>query len=378
MTRRTLGNTTTSIPVIGQGATHVGSYARHDELLGEKRIKVWRAGIDVGMNLIDTADLYGGGLSEELVGKALKGIRQKVILATKFNPRPENCRESIKRSLENSLRRLQTDYVDLFQLHFPNPAVRIEEVGEAVWELMKAGEILHFGVSNFSVEELEAAQQSLRLPVVSNQVEYNLADRSAENGMLSLCERTRVTLFAYSPLGAGRLRLDESAASEMKRIADKYDKSVYQISLGWLIAKPQVAALVKSAKLEHLLDNAEAAAFPISEEDLACIDKLQEPTRIMVPTEKILLEGDSGRHVYATKEEALKNASDLIPSPELLAARLRKTGDAKPIHLVRFADPTGRFRYKLDPYDLLGQAKRYWAWVMAYGEDREIPAYVGR
>ena len=376
MLYKTLGATDLRVSAIGQGATHVGSYARYDDCAAGERIKGWRIGIDLGMNLIDTADMYGGGLSEELVGKAVKGIRDKVVLATKFNPRGGDTCSAVLAAAEGSLRRLDTDRIDLYQIHFPNPLIPVEPVVEALTRLVSDGKVCHVGVSNFTTEDMQEVRGLFPPGIVSNQVEYNLVDRSPETEMLPYCRQNLITMNAYSPLGQGNLPLPQTSLQCLKAMAEKYQKSLFQLALRWAISKPNVIALTKASDAGHIRENAAATSFEIDPDDLAMIDGLATPEVVHVHAEEISLDSPDGRPTYASLEEALRNAADLVPSPEMMAGDIVRHRSVKPIRLTSFNDPRGQYLYRLDPYDFLGQLRKYWAWVIAYEETKPIPALV--
>ena len=376
MLYKNLGSTNLKISAIGQGATHVGSYAWYDNDKAKERIKGWRIGIELGMNFIDTADLYGGGLSEELVGQAIKGIREKVVLATKFNPQGDDTYAAVLAAAEGSLRRLGTDYIDLYQVHFPNPFIPIEPMVAALTQLVSDGKVRYVGVSNFTTDNLRVMQDLFSPEIVSNQVEYNLNDRSPESEILPYCQQCGITMIAYSPLVQGKLYLMFDSLQSLRVIAEKYKKTIHQLVLRWLISKSQVIAVTKAANIQHIKENAESADFFIDPDDLVVIDNLTMPEVVYMPVDRIFIESPDGRPTYLSLEEAIKNAANLIPSPELLAQSIISSKSAKPIQLMYYNDPRGRFQYKLAPYDFLGQLRKYWAWVIAYGENQKIPAHI--
>ena len=160
---RVLGNTPVKLPPIAQGTTRMGNYAHATPEKDRQRIDALRFGIDLGLTFLDTAQLYGGGHSEEVVGRAIKGLRDKVFLASKFNPEYNSYQKLVK-AVDNSLGRLQTDYLDLYQVHFPNPSVGIEETMGAMEDLVAAGKIRHIGVSNFTLAELKSARAARSNP----------------------------------------------------------------------------------------------------------------------------------------------------------------------------------------------------------------------
>ena len=261
MIYKNLGNTDLRISAIGLGASHVGSYATYDHGVIVERIKGWRLGVELGINFLDTAELYGGGLSEEAVGKAIRDIRERVILATKFNPPPSDTYSKTLAAAESCLRRLGTHYIDLYQIHFPNPLVSIELVMSALVKLIKDGKVRYAGVSNFNTDEMDRAQSCFPIQIVSNQVEYNLVERSAESDILPYCQGKGITLIAYSPLGQGRLSLGAESLAVLQEMAGKYQKSVFQIALRWLISKPSVITVTKAGNTRHIRENVEAVMF---------------------------------------------------------------------------------------------------------------------
>jgi diketogulonate reductase-like aldo/keto reductase len=376
MQYKNLGSTNLKISAIGQGATHVGSYAWYDEDKAKERIRGWRMGIEMGMNFIDTADLYGGGLSEELVGQAIKGVREKVVLATKFNPPSDDTSTAVLAAAEGSLNRLGTDYIDLYQVHFPNPSIPIEPMAAALTQLISDGKVRYVGVSNFNMDDLQEMQNIFPPGIVSNQVEYNLIDRSSENEMLPYCRQRNITMIAYSPLGQGNIFLEADSLRCLKTIAEKYQKNISQVILRWFVSKENVVTVTKAANIQHIKENAESADFLMDPDDINIIDNLATPDVTYVSTDKIFMGSPDSRPTYLSLKEALGNSAQLIPSPELLAQTIMRNNYAKPIQLVSYKDPQGIFQYRLAPYDFLGQLRKYWAWIIAYGQKEKIPSYI--
>ncbi|MGO9274518.1 MAG: aldo/keto reductase [Terriglobia bacterium] len=229
-----------------------------------------RKGLDAGALFIDTAESYG---TEDVVGEAVKGLRERVFIATKVSP--QNFRAAdLRKSVDSSLCRLRTDTVDLLQLHYPNPAIPIEEPMSALAELVDAGKIQHVGVSNFSVAQLQAAQKALgRYPIVSNQVRYNVIDRSIEKDLLPYCQANGITVIAYTPMARGLDRIrDCDPGGILDRLARETGKSAAQIILNWCLCKDQVVAIPMSNSVEHLIENCGASDWRLSNEQLALLD----------------------------------------------------------------------------------------------------------
>lgn len=367
---RTLGNTPVKLPVIGQGFTQVGSYESMTEEKDRSRIEALRYGIELGFNFLDTAELYGGGHSEEVVGKAVRGMRERVFIASKFNAEHGSF-QGVIRAAEGSLRRLQTDYLDLYQMHWPNPEIPIDETLRALHSLVEQGKVRFIGVSNFTVSELAYARLASSLPIVSNQMEYNLFERSVEKEMLPYCQREGVTLLAYSPLDRGGILKEEPPLRLLQSLAGKYQKTVVQITLNWLLSHQQVIALVKAGSREHIIENAQATTFKLESEDIALIDSSMEQKIILVPPVRIRVAFKENQRIYRTVDEALHNPQDLIPSPRLVANNILQGHFLKPLALVMTSDLTGEYKY-----DLVDNSVLYWAWVIARGVNFPMPCFI--
>lgn len=272
MEYRELGKTGWKVPVLGQGTWGIGGFYTRDESRDAEAIAALRLGIELGMTLIDTAEAYGAGHSEEVVGRAIAGSNVDVFVATKVSPEHLSY-ESVIRSAKASLSRLNVKVIDLYQIHWPNPRIPIRETMRAMERLVKDGLVRFIGVSNFSVSEMEEAMASLaREEIVSNQVEYSLLERSIERELLPFCEKEKITVIAYSPLGRGKLSeprgyLEKYKADTLQSLADKYGKTPSQVALNWVVRRPSVIAIPKAIKLEHVRENAGSVGWSMSLED---------------------------------------------------------------------------------------------------------------
>jgi diketogulonate reductase-like aldo/keto reductase len=229
-----------------------------------------RKGLEAGALLIDTAESYG---TEPAVGQAIRGMRDSVFIATKVSP--QNFRPAdLRRSVEASLQRLGIDVIDLLQLHEPNSSIPIEETMGAVSGLMDAGKVRFAGVSNFSVAQLQAAQKALaKYPIVSNQVRYNLIDRTIESDLLPYCRANHVTVIAYCPLARGLNRIrDCDPGGVIDELARETGKTPAQIVINWCLCKDGVVAIPKGNSTQHILDNCGASDWRLSREQLMRLD----------------------------------------------------------------------------------------------------------
>jgi len=265
-----LGRSDEKIPVLGLGTWGIGGFSAKNSAGDEGDVKALTLGLNLGMQLIDTAEMYASGHSEEVVGKTIVNRRESVFLATKVSPEHFSY-EGVLKACDRSLKRLGTEYIDLYQAHWPNPRIPIPETMKAMERLVRDGKIRYIGVSNFSVEQTQTARDALStVDVVSNQVEYSLLDRSIESELLPYAEKEQITIIAYSPLARGRIASSSSREDRwntIDKIATKYEKTRNQIALNWLIAKQPVVAIPKSANPLHINENLGGQGWKMHSED---------------------------------------------------------------------------------------------------------------
>lgn len=277
METKKLGQTDIQVPVIGMGTwnlTPPDEYAPAN--LDERQvISSLRFGIENGLTHIDTAENYGGGLSEILIGKAIKGIdRSRLFIASKVDP-PHYSRAGVREALRTSLKRMETDYLDLYMMHWPNNMETVRETMSEMEKLVDEGLIRFIGVSNFSVREMKQARSALtRNRIVSNQVKYNILDRYIEDELLPFAEKEGITITAYSPFDTGNLFDRMGSGNDItRRLADKYHRTPAQICLNWVITKKPVIAIAKSTRTQHLSENAGAAGWRMEQSDYEALSK---------------------------------------------------------------------------------------------------------
>ena len=253
MEYRQLGSTGEKISTVGMGTWRFGTHRSAAERADQ--VRALRRGAELGMNLIDTAEIYASGRSEEVVGDAVKGIRDRVFIATKVAPEHLH-HDDVIAACGRSLRRLGVSYIDLYQVHWPNPSVPIGETMAAMEALVKDGLVRYVGVSNFSAAETAEARASLpKSEVVSNQVEYSLSNRVAEQAILPYCAKEKMTLIAYSPLDRGHI-----PGSIPVALTRKYGMTPAQAVLNWVTRSAQVVAIPKAASIPHLEENASSVS----------------------------------------------------------------------------------------------------------------------
>ncbi|TPM27164.1 aldo/keto reductase [Mesorhizobium sp. B2-3-5] len=260
-----------AVPVLGQGTWKMGedSRRRADE------VSALKLGLDLGVTLIDTAEMYASGGAEEVVAEAIVGHRAEVFLVSKVLP-SNASRAGVRRACENSLKRLRTDRIDLYLLHWPG-SVPLAETVEAFEILKKEGKIRHWGVSNFDTEEME---ELVGLPagdgVQTNQVLYNLSRRGLEFDLAPWSRQRGIPLMAYSPVEQGALARN----ARLDAVAVRHGATAAQIALAWVMHQEGVIAIPKASGQEHVRQNFAALDIELTAEDLADLDRaFPSPTR---------------------------------------------------------------------------------------------------
>lgn len=266
------------VPVLGQGTWRFGEDPRRRK----EEIAALRLGLDLGMKTIDTAEMYGDGASEELVGEAIAGLRSEVFLTSKVLPQNATRRGTVA-ACERSLRRLRTDVLDLYLLHW-REEVPLEETLEGFEDLAADGKIRHWGVSNFDGADMK---ELVGLPggsqVATNQVLYNLTRRGIEYDLLPWCRKRKVPITAYSPIEQGRL----VGNATVEKIAKRHDATPAQVALAWVLRQDGIMAIPKAADPEHVRENRGALDVQLTREDLAALDSAFPPPRELKPLEML-------------------------------------------------------------------------------------------
>lgn len=258
------------VPALGQGTWHMGESRRR----AEDEAKAVRLGIDLGMTLIDTAELYGNGGAEEMLAPAIKGVRDKLFIVSKVLPYNASKKGTIA-ACEKSLKRLQTDRIDLYLLHWRGSVPFAETLG-AFLELQRMGKIRHHGVSNLDRAEIaEWASLPGGDNLATDQVLYNLSRRGPEWDLIPWCRERHIPVMAYTPLGQGSLLRNPALAE----IARRHGGSPAQVALAWLLAQEQTIVIPKAISLEHVRDNRAALDLTLTQEDFAALDRAFPPPK---------------------------------------------------------------------------------------------------
>jgi len=256
------------VPILGQGTWKMGESSAKRSA----EIAALQLGIDLGMTLIDTAEMYGQGGSEQVVGEAVGGRRAVVFLVSKVYPQNSD-RKGVVTACERSLRRLKTDHLDLYLLHWRG-SVPLSETVEGFQALKQAGKIRDYGVSNFDQDDMEEAAE---LPggegIATNQVLYNIMRRGIEWDLLPWCRERAIPIMAYSPVEQGKLSV------KLEPLAKRRGVSPAQVALAWLLRQEGLIVIPKATNLAHVRENRAALDLNLTRDDLAEIDRLFPPPR---------------------------------------------------------------------------------------------------
>lgn len=263
MSRHVTLPTGEAVPALGQGTWQMA------EMRGKRaqEIEALRLGVELGMTLIDTAEMYGEGASEELIAEALGSERDRLFLVSKVYPHNAG-RRGVVEACKRSLKRLKTDHLDLYLLHWRG-SVPLEETVAGFEELRRSGIIRHWGVSNFDTDDMEELFDiEGGTNCATNQVLYNVTRRGPEYDLIPWMEERRMPLMAYSPIEQGRL----PKAGILQTIGRHHGASSYQIALAWLLRKPGIIAIPKASSPAHVRDNQRALEIGLNPEELNAID----------------------------------------------------------------------------------------------------------
>lgn len=263
------------VPALGQGTWRMGENRTKRSM----ELAALRRGIDLGMTLIDTAEMYGEGATEELIGEAIEGRRDKVFIVSKVYPHNGTLRGAVA-ACERSLKRLRIDHLDCYLLHWRG-SVPLAETLEAFQSLKTAGKIGDYGVSNFDVAEMEkAVALAGGRKIVTNQVLYNLVHRGIEWDLLPWCRKHAIPIMAYSPIEHSPL--DQKVMlhhPSVVAVAARHEATPAQIALAWVLRHPDVIAIPKSGNPDHVAENRGAVDITLSPIDIADLDRAFPPPR---------------------------------------------------------------------------------------------------
>lgn len=267
MKHETIPNLT--LPKIGFGTWNIGGGSYADPGKDAISLTALRAALEVGYTHFDTAEVYANGHSEELLGRAVRETRtarERVFITSKVDPGHLSY-EDVLRSCEDSLRRLNTEYLDLYLIHWPPRSIsKLDDAFRALNKLMRDGKVKHLGVSNFNLKFLQRSQELSETPIVTNQVPYRLPDKSyVENGVLAYCQQNDILVTAYSPVKFRSMRVNKV----LNEIAQAHSATPFQIALAWLVMQPRVITIPMSINPQHIKENFDAADIDLNAQEMS-------------------------------------------------------------------------------------------------------------
>jgi len=264
-----LGNTKEKISIIGQGTWGISGFLKGQEYYEQWKESL-RTGIELGMTHIDTAEFYGWGKSEEIIGEVIKEYdRDDLFITTKLFPMHFR-RKTMKKAAKKSLKRLDVEYFDMYLIHWPNPLISLKKQMEVLENLVKEGKTRYIGVSNFSVDKFKKAQKMLKSEeLVNNQLNANIIEQKHIMDSLEYYQNQNITMTAYSPLGhEGLTDISGRSKEKLEDVAKKYDATIQQIAISWLINHKNVITIPKAFQVKHVKANAQAAKINLTRDEI--------------------------------------------------------------------------------------------------------------
>jgi diketogulonate reductase-like aldo/keto reductase len=355
------------IKKIGQGISRI----ENNNQSIKKRIEVIRYGIESGLNFIDTAPSYGNGLSEKITGEAIRDIRKKCFIGTKFYPSEIYTKKKISESVYRSLDNLKTDYIDLLQIHWPNLLVENKEIAEQLDYLYQKKIIRNIGVSNYSKNQIININCNLKRKIFSNQQQYNLL---FNDSYTRFNKKSKIFFIGYSPLNNGYIAATQKQYNFLKKLSKKYSVSVATIAFSYLLNKGKNIILVsKMSSLDHIDDAKIACEFKLKNSEINKIEELRTiKIRHIVSTKISLKSKVKNKVAYKNLLEAIKNKLGLFPSTNSMSIYFKQK-NILPIRVIKIFSK--KYNYILDDYDFFDQVKKFWGWKLAY-PNKKIPVYV--
>ena len=355
---------------IGMGSVTYAKSKLSKKEENKKRMKSLEFAYSKKINFFDTAEVYENGESEKILGNFIKDKRSHVFLSSKFSTK-NKTKKNITNACENSLKRLNTDYIDLYQLHWPNPEANFKEQIEALGYLHLKKKIRYIGLSNCNLDQITYAKSILKNKLYSHQDKLNLISRPCDfkKNYLKILNKIGVKNIAYGIFGQGFLEFNKKATTFLNDITNKYNVSLNQLIINWVSNYDREGLILTNSLNEtHIKSNCEALNFKILKTDLNRINKFFKPKKIFLPLKKIKVVNwdiDKSHKIYTSLDQAKKNKYDLKPSLEGLVEEIKSTG-FKPIEVKKIKNY----------YYVLQGRMRFWAFIDLYKKKSTIPAIV--
>jgi diketogulonate reductase-like aldo/keto reductase len=327
-------------------------------------------GFNNGCSIVDTAEIYAEGGAEESIGLVAKTIRDRLFIMSKFSP-DKNTPAKIRMALEETLRRIKRECIDVYQPHWPVPDLDFDVMMEVLVELKKEGKLLNIGLSNHGLRFFKSNQSNFTECIKFAQTEFNPVSQDLALDIISEIKPRNGILVGYSPFREGQLLQGQGKNLKLFEIAMDYKCSPAQLILSWIIQHRNVVAIPKSSSKKRIKENLESINLRISPSDTKEIGYLFKEQIDLISPKKINPVGNVGgdRKIYKNLEEAVENRYFLSPGVKEIAEEIKMAGDLllKPIKVRLSKDAE---------YELIEGRLRYWAWIMLYGDARPIQAII--
>ncbi len=356
---------------MGLGTMGFGGFFSKDLSNNDNDVRLLEQAFDLGVNVLDTAEVYGEGAAEETIGKTEAKVRNNFFIMSKFSPENSSPIEMTK-SLDNSLKRLKRDYIDVYQPHWPQPTVNIEDTLRHLEEMKKAGKIRFSGLSNFSSEHLNKVDLEVFKSLRFFQCEFNPIENEKANELSSFIDEKDGFLVAFSPFREGQI-----FQSKKFKILEEFSSQIgyppAQILLAWGMANNQTIVIPKVSSYKHLQDNFSSMQINLSNSDIEYISLLFKPNKVEIKPEDIIpsipVKKDE-RKIYSNLEDAKNNIHNLNPGPMEIVREIQENNGSlyKPIKV--------KDKNKEGKYVLVDGRLRFWAWVIINGWKKPIPSII--
>ena len=364
------------ISCIGMGTIGAGDRSGATESSIIQRLATLEYGLDRGVNLIDCGEDYEGGFAEQVLGRLLEHHRNRIFLATKFSPANSSSKR-LRKSLEGSLRRLKTDRIDLYQLHWPNAAVPLAETMETLRLLQNEGKIRFIGMGNCSFHMVRQAEHFLDgEQILTNQVKLNLVNNPifTEPTYFDDCATHTLLTLAYGIMGQGNLQIPKQAKSFAEELCLERNITRSQLFIIWALSHANTGVLIRSMNYEHIDENLSVAEMMLSASDRDRLTTMFSSCRRLVPVNCIQVvsrDPDPSHPIYTSLKEALDNRYGICPSVEMLASQIADGEPFRPVELLEVGKMDGA-----PFYELIQGRMRYWAWIYLHGTEGVVPAVI--
>ncbi len=362
---------TGAVSCIGAGTIGAGIRETASFTSIKTRLRSLDLAFDLGVNFFDVGESYEDGFTEEIIGRFSKGKRTKIIIGTKFSPQNASQKKIID-SLEGSLRRLRTDYIDLYQMHWLSPDIPLEETMGALNKLQTQGKIKYIGMGNCTIDIVSKANSYLDKNFIStNQIKLNLYKRPTliEKDYFEKSLKMRLINIAYGILGQGKIKINNKISKVINPLCEKYNANQYQILIAWVLNFSNTMVLTRSMNSEHLKSNVAASNIILEKNDVDLISAASENKIQNILVRDIIVlnkDADYSHKIYTNLGAAINNEFGLYPDVLSISKEIQTSMQFDPVELIQHGDY----------YSLVQGRMRFWAWIYMYGEDSYIPSVI--